>query len=328
MKTKNNNLTATILVVIIIISVIGIFSTVMGFGLTGKAVTATAEVKITIVAANVSVAPSSPPATPGGGGVGATPKIVFRLEPSVINMRIPVREVDSGEFTIINEAIEKVRFYIDVEGLDGILRLSHTNLILNYKSEFNVPFLVTVNRPGIYTGRIVVGADNKQKTIPIIVEAYGYDAEFDVKLYLSSGNKNIYQDEDITGQVTITNLGSKIAEAEITYLIKDFNDNIVAEYTEIKSIPNRVSYANTVDLPDGLIADDYVYAVEVGSGDNLATTSQRFKVNRRPSVIEQPLEIIKPNKNILLLLFIVILITASWMIHENKKSKKKVRRKS
>ncbi|MEK6904237.1 MAG: hypothetical protein AABW87_01450 [Nanoarchaeota archaeon] len=315
MKIARNAL-GTILVLFLILSIYGVYDAVrLEDKVTGGAVTSGGEVRIFFTNVTVVERPRMFDAPPAG-----VKKVIdFRLEPEFIDIKVPVGKVYAGKFTIINEALDKVRFFVNVEGVDKILSLADTEFVMREKSRYEVQFLVAASKVGVYLGSIVVGAGTKEKRIPVIIEAYRDEPVFDVEFYITEDDKSIYQDDDVTGRVKIYNLVDDRGEVDVDYTIKDLDNKIITQEKEKKTFSKRISYDKTVDLPDSLPVGEYIYIVEAKYKDKADVASDRFKITNRPIVIEQPVEVIMPNKIILAILILIIIFMLWWVRRKHKK---------
>ncbi|MEK6876796.1 MAG: AIR synthase-related protein, partial [Nanoarchaeota archaeon] len=94
----------------------------------------------------------------------------------------------------------------------------------------------------------------------------------------------ILKGEDVNVEVRIFNLKStNPANAQIEYLIKDFDDNVVLYEEEEVLVKGQTSFIKLFNLPPNIKSGNYVFAAKINYENSTGTSSYIFNVGERTS---------------------------------------------
>jgi hypothetical protein len=133
-----------------------------------------------------------------------------------------------------------------------------------------------------------------------------------VSLTIPNEYKEILANENIFANLTISNLGfSNETEVTITYIVKNFENNMIKADRDRKKIKDYLSYSREIKLPKSLPPGEYVAIAEVESNEAIGVASDNFNVVEeleRKSKLAFPKGQLTSKSYILVLLIFILLI--------------------
>ena len=226
----------------------------------------------------------------GGGGSGAgTPKKLqgsFYLSEEEINIVLKPKDSKRVSFVITNNGTEKLNFIIRKGVLKEYVLVIDKAFSLNPGQSVEIEALVTSpDQPGIYTTKFIIEADGVIKEIPLIINVESEKKLFDISLEISQRFKAVSAGDDIAFAVTIFNLGSPgRVDVKIIYLLKDLENNVISESSELVAVETRASFLKNVHVPEYLKPGKYVLSAEVHYDGTVGMSSDTFAVVKKPEV--------------------------------------------
>ncbi|MEA3329802.1 MAG: hypothetical protein U9Q06_03595 [Nanoarchaeota archaeon] len=231
--------------------------------------------------------PITPPDTgsPGGGGSGGattTPtKGKFTVNKEIIKVASKVGETIKISLEITNTDDSKLDFKIESNLKDKLVFSEKDFSIEAGKSKIiSLTFYSTEDTlPDVYPGEIKISSGQTTKIIQTIFEIESKQILFDVSLDIPSKYKELLAGEELLLQLTLFNLGDvgKV-DATITYIIKDFNGQVIISQEEMIAVETQASFSRKVQLPSDLEKGDYVVIVKAKYGTSIGTSSNIFHI--------------------------------------------------
>ena len=254
----------------------------------------------------------------GGGGAGVT-TYNFRVSPTEFNIDMAINTNVKETITITN--------FEDFGLTLGVASVGLSNMVLFEKSSFTVPanqgievevIFVAPEKPGIYTGRILIGG----KTIFVTLNVKTELILFDSNIVVLNENYEVRQGDQLKTMVTLIPLGDPTRlDVTLNFVIKDYSNKIYLTKSETLLVEEQVKLKRNFDtgiLPLG----DYVIGLELIYSGGVAPSSAHFKVIEKPfsSVIGRIILFLIIL--ILLIAIIIIVILIVRRIREKKKTQK------
>ncbi len=238
----------------------------------------------------------------GGGGGGGTPKKLsgsFYLSDEEINIVLKPKESRRVSFVITNNGTEKLNFIIRTGVLKEHILVLDKAFSLDPGQFVEIEALVTsLDQPGIYTTKFIIEADGIIQELPLIINVESEKKLFDINLAISQRFKAVSAGDDIAATVTIFNLGSPgRVDAKIVYLLKDLENNVILESSELVAIETRASFLKNIHVPEYLKPGKYVLSAEVHYDGTVGISSDTFTIVKRSDA-----------RNIFLILAIILCI--------------------
>lgn len=228
----------------------------------------------------------------GGGGSGGpsvekkTPD--FIVDQALIKVISTIGDSFKKSLTIKNPNSQSLKFSID-SNLGDFLFFSENEFEIPANSEKTIflTFLASEDlKPDVYTGKVILESQFTKKEVPVIYEVQSRKSLFDVSINIPAEYKNLNQGDEVFFQVTLINLGEiGRVDLDLEYQIKDFDGNIILEFTEKVAVETQASFSKTIYLPENLNSGDYVIAVKVKHGLNIGTASDVLSVFDKRSLI-------------------------------------------
>jgi len=232
----------------------------------------------------------------------------FSVDKGIIE--VVVTQGDSIEEEMIIENSENVSqsFEILVSfDIKEFVSVSESNFVLGPYESKNVKIVFSPNQSlgsGVYTGNLKIKTDDKKKEVLIsseverkieevkeeeIVEEGAEEKKrmlFDIFLDILDKHRAISPGEELLLKIGMINLGDPVeVKIPIKYIIKDFDNNIVVQKSDKKSIYKNISFLERIELPENLRDGDYVAIVEINYDGLKASSSRTFNVKKDKYVL-------------------------------------------
>jgi len=254
----------------------------------------------------------------GGGGVALTRIEKFEIDPEEINLVIEVGKRDFREIKVRNTGGKTLTINISVTGIEYIVSADFNYLTVSPGEERRI--LLSINapvEPGIFVGKIIFEAGDVKREVFVLVNVRSGEVLFDVSLTIPESFKIISPGNNIESFISLIQIGPiEQVEVTATYLIKDFDGNVLFTETEsffVLESKNFVKEFPTADLAEG----DYIAGIEVTYPEGFAASSDRFTISKREFLL---------NIAVILILISLILLIIAIILLAIRKYKKSGRR--
>ncbi|QQG38596.1 MAG: hypothetical protein HYS32_03240 [Candidatus Woesearchaeota archaeon] len=264
----------------------------------------------------------------GGGGGGRGSKGGTTINPEFIVIPDPIQTtIKQGQtqgipITITNTGKVYLPFTVELYGLEDMLTLSNTQFSLpTTESEtitLNIDFPKD-KKPDLYTAFLLFKTPSITKKVPIIIAGESFKIFFDVLTVVPQDFKSVEIGDDVWATISIFNFLEIPKDGELYYAIKDLNNNVLAEKSEIVEVKNGTSFSRSLNIgskPPG----EYVFYSKITYVDYTAVSGDLFAYVIKKK-IETPAAL--PINWLWLLVLILILLIFNWMyLHHRRKLKK------
>lgn len=268
--------------------------------------------------------PSVTLATSGGGGGVVSEKVItpapkISVEPQELNINLIVNTSKKEIITVTNIDTRNLTLNISQKNLDNMVFFEETSFEFSSgeSKTLNVVF-VAPEKPGIYTGRIIIG----DKEILVSLNIKSKLLLFDSNIVVLNKDYMVEQGEKLKTKVTIIPMGDRDRlDVTLNYIIKDYDGNVYLTKKETLLVEEQISFDKEFDtgmLPVG----NYIIGLELEYPNGIAPSSAHFKVIGKTSFF-----IFKTKFFFILniLLIILILIILLLIIREMRKRRKQLR---
>jgi len=174
-----------------------------------------------------------------------------------------------------------------------------------------------VEKPGIYTGKILVGGQEILTTLNVHTK----ELLFDTSLQIPSSYKIIESKDKVESQITLIPMGEEARlDVTLNYVIKDFEGRTWLSESETMLVDGQKSFKKEFSIKQ-LPPGKYVLGVELIYPNGVATSSSNFEVREKTEGIGR----LSGYKFIILILgfgIILILLLIILMAKRYKKIKK------
>jgi len=252
----------------------------------------------------------------GSGGISIPAKASgFETSPELIKVIIKKGETFNTSIKIKNIGTSPREFKIETTILKDTIFISESKFSLKPQEEKEIILTFSPSedlKEDTYTGKIKISSENQEKEIPIIFSLKSKIILFDLTLLIPSQYKEVKPGEDVSFQISIFNLIDKEkVDVEITYYIKDFKGNTIAEQTSIIGVETQASFSRTIKLPKNIKEGQYIIGANVIYNQSIGTASDIFNVRILESALIKgliPISIILVIGLIILIALILLLI--------------------
>jgi len=252
----------------------------------------------------------------GGGGGGGEITYNFLLSPTEFNIDMAINTNVKKTITITNLEDFGMTLGVTQFNLNKMVIFDKNSLALsaNQRTELEVIF-VAPDKPGIYTGRILIGG----KTIFVTLNVKTELLLFDSNIVVLNENYEVRQGDQLKTMVTLIPLGDPTRlDVTLNFVIKDYANEIYLTKSETLLVEEQVKLKRNFDtgtLPLG----NYVIGLELVYPGGVAPSSAHFKVIEKPfsSILGKIILFL-----IILILLIAIIIIAVLIIRRIREKKK------
>ena len=213
----------------------------------------------------------------GGGGGGGAIEAKFSASPSSIKERLRLGEKVSKSVEFRNTGDNQIIINLNVDGIDA--QVSRSSIDLAPGEEKAVSIRFEAEELGTHAGRLVATSRETVKEIALVFEVESLTALFDVKLDLPAESREIAPGQDLKAQITLFNVLGGNVDVLASYLVKDLEGRILSEESETFAVKDQKSYSKVFTLPTGMVAGNYVAAIEVKYLDSFAVSSELFTIS-------------------------------------------------
>ncbi|MDP4039581.1 MAG: hypothetical protein Q8P57_03310 [Candidatus Pacearchaeota archaeon] len=247
----------------------------------------------------------------GGGGGGASyKKRNFNVIPSEVSVDIVSGVTDMREIRVYNNGDFDLDINVSVTGIKGFVGINKNEIHLKKGDGEQLFLTIGVSAPGIYPGKIIFTSGNLKKEVALLINVISEDTLFDVSVTIPERFKVINLGEDLPVFVELTEIGGDGVDAELKYIVKDFNGKTLFSETEERFVRDYESFNKIYSVKD-LPAGDYVAGVELSYSGGFASSSAQFRITETSISLLTYIALI--------VLLIVIIIVVILIRHYNKK---------
>ena len=246
---------------------------------------------------------------PGGGGGGIITKKSFILSTDSLSAKLEQGHTAKKTFTITNTGTRKLKFTIENPTLKDFLQISETSFELNSKESKTIILNITTKEdtfPNLYIGKLIIKAEGLEKEILVAVEIESLEALFDVTLEIPKRYLEVAIGEEILADIKIYNLGEiGRVDAEIEYIIKDENNNVVTTASDTIAVETQTSFTKTILITKNAKYGRHMFYVRVTYNSKVASASVFFEIAEPRISSKEKIYIVSI---IFLIIFISILV--------------------
>lgn len=224
------------------------------------------------------------PSPSGGGGIIATKKLGFGVEPELIKVIIKKGETFKYSIKVKNIGTLTQEFKVEALYLEDSVSTTTPKFLLKPGEEKEIILIFSPPeslKEGTYTGKIKISSGGQEKEIPVILSIKSKIILFDLTLLIPPQYKEVKPGEEVLFQISVFNLGGGgKADVEITYYIKDFEGNTITEQKGIVGVETQASFSRTVKLPEDIKEGQYIAGANAKYDDSIGTASDVFYVSK------------------------------------------------
>lgn len=245
------------------------------FNVTGFSIYSSEE---TPVSSSSTTASSS-----GGGGLSSVGveevKEELEINPESFNLPATVGIIGDGKIRLENVGNKNLSVKLKSLNLEEIVKFSGNDFRLLTREIKLVDFdIVPPEKPGIYTGKIIVDIGSKKIEIPFALNVQSEKSLFDVSVEIADEFKRIGVGGVLPIEVFLLQAGlQEKMDVTLHYLIKDFDGKTHFQESETIAVFKQETHKKEFLLRD-LGKGNYVVGVEVIYPGGIATASSQFKI--------------------------------------------------
>ncbi len=217
----------------------------------------------------------------GGGGGGSAPPSLDTLtsSPSSFNLAGTFGLSAPGKISLTNTGDVALSVTPKLSGLLGIVNFKKSLVNIAPGATEILEFdIVSSSEPGIYTGKLIFSANNKNLEVPFALNVRSELSLFDVSVDLADEFKHVSSGDKITSQITLLQAGlQEKMDVTLNYVVKDFDGNVHLTESETVMVFQQKSFNKEIDT-HLLAPGDYVLGAEVIYPGGIATASSQFSV--------------------------------------------------
>ncbi|MEK6860219.1 MAG: hypothetical protein AABX54_05395 [Nanoarchaeota archaeon] len=211
----------------------------------------------------------------GGGGGAAMQASNITVSPSVLEVPLVVNTVKISKITVANLGNKEVNVFITSQGLDDIVQIGENSFKLKAGESKEVEIkLIGPDKPGIYTGKILVNG----KEIFVSVNVNTKELLFDAGISILDEFKKINVGSKLNAQVTLIPMGDNPrVDVTLNYIIKDFEGRTFFTESETILVDSQKTFKKefaTQNIPAG----NYVLGLELTYPNGVATSTSHFEI--------------------------------------------------
>ncbi len=222
-----------------------------------------------------------------GGEITTKNNALISVDPVEESISLKPGQVKSTYLNITNK--DRINLNLSIESsynLFNFIKFSEDAIFLSPGESklVGIEFIATENTPpNLYVGSIkVISSSGFVINIPTAIDANALNALFDLKLNILNQNLVVSPGDDISGAVTLSNLGETgRIDALLKYSVEDENGNIIASAEETAAVETQASFVKTISLPSNIKEGKYLMTVEADYNNNVARASEWFDVQQQ-----------------------------------------------
>ncbi|MFH1210222.1 MAG: Ig-like domain-containing protein [archaeon] len=263
--------------------------------------------------------PSSPSGPGGGGGGGISPvtdvnDIEFVVNPTNLEVSLKQGETKKTSIKIKNVGSETIYVNVDLNDLNGFISLPNNLNVQSFEIKPNeqksiqIIFSVEENmNPDLYIKNIIIKSGSVEKIIKVIINVNSKEKGLDINLEIPDEFLSIEPGQDLMANIEIINIFDEdLINVDVTYIIKDMDNNVLFEEKEIISILKKIKFFKKITTPFDIKEGTYNFYVNAEYKDIIDGENLLFNVSKKE--IEKPLREKGTTLTILIIVFVSISI--------------------
>ncbi len=172
---------------------------------------------------------------------------------------------------------------------------------------------------GVYLGGLLISSNLQSKEIPIILEIETKKVLFDINLNVPPEYSNIYPGEKAIIEVKILNIENiGLKTIEMSYFVKDFQDNIIFSEQENLAVKTQVSTTKIISVPKDTRAGNYVFVAAAKYNNSIGTSSYLFTITKMSLSTLMEKNLIYVITGFVFITFIIIILFIFFTIQKDK----------
>lgn len=301
-----------------ILSVFSLFYVVNKTTISGKATSAQGTVSLTIE--EPEAPPPSPTPTLGGGGPSGggleEGKAKIIVDKEEIKLTVKQNELTKERIQITNIGQKSTSVTITIDSIAGILSISDRSFTISPGETKVIVLNILSPEAGVFTGLLKIETPQEIKIIPVTIEVESKEVLFDLSIDLNP--KSLFPNEKLTVQATLFNLyEAGLLDVNIGYSIKDFNNNILLDDTDVVTIQNQATFSKVFTIPPNAEPGEYVLITQAKYAESVGTASESFTVKK----LEVP-EKFNYLFFVFVLIILILIILTILLLHKKRKATK------
>lgn len=237
------------------------------------------------------------PASSGGGGGGGGGEVKkgeeykgdFNIDVESLAVKLKVGETKSKNVVITNNGTKKERISIHISFDNAKLSDNDFELDVGMSKNITIDFFIRENTlADLYVHKLQVSNQfGLSKILPVAIEVISKKSLFDVKLQIPEKMKVVNPGDEILAGVSIYNLGEiKRADANISYILKDSEGNILSIESEFAAVETQASLVKTIKIPDDAEPGFHFVYVVVEYQNEIGSATAIIKVVEKEGFIK------------------------------------------
>jgi hypothetical protein len=200
---------------------------------------------------------------------------------SLVRLNIPLGGEINSTLKIINpdDRIQEIKFSLN--NFDGLASLSTDKFIFDSKEETNliIYFKDSINKPGIYVGKLTIEGSLYKEEIPIILGVEDPNHAFAIVQTSVPKYDSVYPGGKLGIDFKVFDLvNSNVQTVKTNYLIKNLDDETILNgNTDL--VVGSGSKTEIVNIPNDWEIGDYVFISYIDFKDTISFSSYLFSVS-------------------------------------------------
>jgi len=209
---------------------------------------------------------------------------MFSLRTNLTNVQVNPGEEKNYGLWITNNIKYGITASVSVLGTgSNFINLEDKMVSIKEQSEKLVALYVKIpenTEPGVYTGDIIVTAEEKTQSLPFTITVSTRGSAY-IDVVVEAMTKRVGLNDTAKFHVMLYNLGFwKILDLNLDYLIKDFKtEKIMYRESETRSIQTSESFVKNIPLSSiNLTAGHYLFEINVKYDSRVVSATDDFEV--------------------------------------------------
>lgn len=223
-------------------------------------------------------------ATSAGGGAAKPIQVpVFSIDKNELKVSLEKGTGTKEFLKIKNNLNKKIIVILDVSSLKSFIVSREKVLVLTLFPgeerliELNF-FAPSSIQSGVYTGSIILTAEQVKKEIPVIVEVSSREKLFDISLEVLKDFREITPGENIEVIVNVSRTSDVKANVLVELIIQDFNNTIISKTSRLIFVDNPVVFTEKILVPSTISIGKYLVVGKIIFNNQESIDSTTFYV--------------------------------------------------
>jgi len=183
------------------------------------------------------------------------------IKPFSLQLNILVGGQVSSEILITNNEKTRQDFSVSLENLEEFGVIEEEFALESGESKIlTISLKDSLQKVGIYPGKLVVKTDYLTKILPIIIGVKDKNRIFTINQNGAIGYSNVYPGGELGIDIEIFDMnGANLREIKIEYLIKNLDGELILSEQKDMTIYGSTSFTKVLVIPDSLAFGNYVF---------------------------------------------------------------------